>query len=51
MLYGFTVGAGVDVAVTANIFLRAEFEWDQFNPPPGFFASVASGRVGAGFKF
>lgn len=51
MLYGFTVGAGVDVALTANIFLRAEFEWDQFNPPPGFFASVASGRVGAGFKF
>ncbi len=51
MLYGFTLGAGVDVAVTANIFLRAEFEWDQFNPPPGFFASVASGRVGAGFKF
>ncbi len=51
VLYGFTVGAGVDVALTANIFLRAEFEWDQFNPPPGFFASVASGRVGAGFKF
>jgi opacity protein-like surface antigen len=51
MLYGLTIGAGVDVAITANIFLRAEFEWDQFNPPPGFFASIASGRVGAGFKF
>jgi len=51
ILYGFTVGTGVDVAVTANIFLRAEFEWDQFHPPPGFLATVASGRVGAGFKF
>jgi outer membrane immunogenic protein len=51
VLYGFTVGAGVDFALTANIFLRAEFEWDQFHPPPGFLATVASGRVGAGFKF
>jgi outer membrane immunogenic protein len=51
ILYGFTVGAGVDVAVTANIFLRAEFEFDQFNPPPGYFANIISGRVGAGFKF
>jgi outer membrane immunogenic protein len=51
VLYGFTVGAGVDVAITANIFLRAEFAWDQFNPPPGFLATVATGRVGAGFKF
>jgi outer membrane immunogenic protein len=51
VLYGFTVGAGVDIALTANIFLRAEFEWDQFNPPPGFLLTVATGRVGAGFKF
>lgn len=51
VLYGFTVGAGVDVALTANIFLRAEFEWDQFNPPPGFLLTVASGRIGAGLKF
>jgi outer membrane immunogenic protein len=51
VLYGITAGAGVDVALTANIFLRAEFEWDQFNPPPGFFASIVTGRVGAGFKF
>lgn len=51
LLYGFTVGGGVDYAVTANIFLRAEFEWDQFKPPPGFLATVATGRVGAGFKF
>ena len=51
VLYGFTAGGGVDFAVTANIFLRAEFEWDQFKPPPGFLATVATGRVGAGFKF
>lgn len=51
VLYGFTVGGGVDVALTANIFLRAEFEFDQFNPPPGILLTIATGRVGAGFKF
>jgi len=51
ILYGFTVGGGVDVALTPNIFVRAEFEPDQFNPPPGILMTVATGRVGAGFKF
>ena len=47
VLYGLAVGAGVDVLVTPNIFLRAEFEWDQFNPPPGILMTVATARVGA----
>jgi outer membrane immunogenic protein len=51
VLYGFTVGGGVDFAVTSNIFLRAEFEWDQFNPPPGYLATVITGRVGGGLRF
>jgi outer membrane immunogenic protein len=51
VLYGFTVGGGVDVALTSNIFLRAEIEWDQFNPPPGFLATIVTGRVGGGIKF
>jgi outer membrane immunogenic protein len=51
VLYGFTVGGGVDFALTANVFLRAEFEWDQFNPPPGFLATIMTGRVGGGIKF
>ncbi len=51
VLYGFTAGGGVDWALTQNVFLRAEFEFDQFKPPPGFFMYVATGRVGAGFKF
>jgi len=51
ILYGFTVGGGIDWAVLPNVFLRAEFEWDQFNPPPGILLTVATGRVGAGLKF
>jgi outer membrane immunogenic protein len=51
VLYGLTAGGGVDMAVTGDIFLRAEVEFDQFKPPPGFLMSVFTGRVGAGFKF
>jgi opacity protein-like surface antigen len=51
VLYGFAVGAGVDIAVTQNIFVRAEVEWDQFNPPPGILMTIATARVGAGLKF
>lgn len=51
VLYGFAVGGGVDFALTSNIFLRAEFEWDQFNPPPGILMTIATGRIGAGIKF
>jgi outer membrane immunogenic protein len=50
-LYGFTVGAGVDVALTRNIFLRAEYEFVQFAPTANPVINVNSGRVGAGFKF
>lgn len=49
--YGYTAGLGVNIAITPNLFLRAEFEWDQFNLPPGILMSVTTGRVGAGLKF
>ncbi len=51
ILYGLAIGGGVDWALTPNIFLRAEFEWDAFNAPPGLLFTLATGRVGAGFKF
>ncbi len=44
-------GGDVDWALTPKIFLRAEFEWDAFNAPPGILLTLATGRVGAGFKF
>lgn len=50
-LYGFTVGAGMDVAVTKNFFLRAEYEFTQFAPISTVIVSVNSARVGAGFRF
>jgi len=50
-LYGFTVGAGLNYAVTQNIFLRAEYEFVQFSPVAGVMVDINSARVGAGFKF
>jgi len=51
LLYGFSVGGGLDWALTQNIFLRGEFEYVQFAPIANIVASIVSARVGAGFKF
>ena len=51
LLYGFSVGGGVDVALTSNIFLRAEYEYIQFAPFASITATISSARIGAGLKF
>jgi outer membrane immunogenic protein len=51
LLYGFSAGAGVDWAVTPNIFLRGEFEFVQFTPIVGINPVIYTARVGGGFKF
>lgn len=51
LLYGFSVGGGFDMAVTQNVFLRAEYEFVQFAPVANITAKISSARVGAGFKF
>jgi outer membrane immunogenic protein len=51
VLYGFSIGGGLDVALTSNIFLRGEFEYVQFAPISNITASIATVRGGAGFKF
>ena len=51
LLWGFSVGAGLDWALTQNFFLRGEFEFLQFAPITNISLPIVSGRVGAGFKF
>jgi outer membrane immunogenic protein len=51
LLWGYTIGGGLDWALTPNIFARGEFEFVQFAPITNISVSVASGRVGAGLKF
>jgi outer membrane immunogenic protein len=51
IFYGYSVGAGLDWAVTPNFFLRGEFDFDQFAPVSNISLSLISGRLGAGLKF
>jgi outer membrane immunogenic protein len=51
LLWGYSVGAGFDWALTPNTFLRAEFDFDQFVPISNITLEILSGRVGVGAKF
>lgn len=44
-------GLGMDVAVTPNVFLRAEWEYAAFAPIGGIRVGVNTGRVGVGLRF
>ena len=50
-LYGFTVGGGLDYALTHHIFVRGEYEYVQFQTIAGTDINVNTVRVGAGIKF
>jgi outer membrane immunogenic protein len=50
-LYGFTVGGGLDYALTHRIFVRGEYEYVQFQPVAGVDINVNTVRAGAGIKF
>jgi outer membrane immunogenic protein len=51
LFWGYSVGAGLDWKLTPNLFLRGEFDFDQFAPISNISLALISGRVGAGFKF
>jgi outer membrane immunogenic protein len=51
LLYGGSVGVGLDWAITPNFFLRGEFEYILFAPLANIDISVINARVGAGVKF
>jgi outer membrane immunogenic protein len=48
---GYTAGAGLEVALLPNVFVRGEFEWLQFRNLPDMKMDLVTGRVGAGLKF
>jgi outer membrane immunogenic protein len=50
-IWGFSVGGGLDWALTQNVFLRGEFDFVQFAPISNISLSIISGRVGVGYKF
>jgi len=51
LLYGFSVGGGLDWALTQNVFLRGELEYVQFAPISNISVYIVNARAGAGFKF
>ena len=50
-MVGFTFGGGLDIALTRNVFLRAEYEYVQFAPVANLVVDVNSVRGGLGVKF
>jgi outer membrane immunogenic protein len=51
LLWGYTVGAGLDWMLTPNFFLRGEFDFDQFAPISNIQLNLVSARIGGAFKF
>ena len=51
LLYGLSIGGGLEWALTPNVFLRSEVEYLQFASINGISVSLFTGRVGAGLKF
>jgi outer membrane immunogenic protein len=49
--YGYMAGAGIDIALLQNVFVRGEVEWLQFVNLPDMQAQIVTGRLAAGLKF
>ena len=49
--YGWALGAGVDWAITPSLFLRAEYEYMQFNEFDSIKLRMNSARAGLGMRF
>ena len=48
---GFTAGAGLDIALMENVFLRAEYQYAWFDDFNGHKFNVNTVRGGVGVKF
>lgn len=51
VVYGFSAGVGMDVALTQNVFLRGEYEYVHFVSPSNVDTSINTARAGVGLKF
>jgi opacity protein-like surface antigen len=49
--YGYAAGLGLDVAITSNLFARAEWEFTQFLGINNTRMNMNSGQVGLGVRF
>lgn len=49
--FGFSVGGGVDVAITSNLFARAEIEYVGLRESKGIRGQMTTYRAGLGYRF
>jgi outer membrane immunogenic protein len=49
LVYGYSAGFGVDVMMTAGLFMRAEYEYQRVTASTE--TTINSGRLGIGYKF
>jgi outer membrane immunogenic protein len=49
--YGLSLGGGVDIAVTDNLFVRGEYLYTRFNNVDGITVGLNTARVAAAVKF
>ncbi len=49
--FGYMAGAGVDIGLLPNLFVRGEYEWVQFVPVSGITVQVNTFRTALAFKF
>jgi outer membrane immunogenic protein len=50
-LFGYSGGGGLDVALTAHLFARLDYEYIQFMPVSHITSHINMGRAGIGLKF
>jgi opacity protein-like surface antigen len=51
VIYGWSLSGGLDIMLMPNVFMRAEYEFVNFQPLWNIRSSISTARLGAGFKF
>lgn len=51
LIYGYSLGLGMDIALLPNVFVRGEYEFVQFAGMGGMQAYLNTARIGAAVKF
>jgi len=51
VIYGWSLSGGLDIMLMPCLFMRAEFEFVNFQPIWNISSSISTGRLGVGYKF
>jgi len=51
VIYGWSLSGGLDIMIMPCLFMRAEFEFVNFQPLWNINSSISTGRIGVGYKF